>query len=240
MRLPMRVHHLPGHGTPRQVLVPVVPLSRLHVTKVLWRYSGALIGSRADLLRLGALFRLAAVSPQSVVYLPLRQNAQSEAASAWNATQGLADLVIARREAALRPSAWPAHRVRLRHGPKAEARTTMLAPAPRLLAQPEDRRPVPDWELVRYRLRLSEHADTLFLSGSAQALHDAGDELTWCGDQVAVNANIHRFGGPTMLSQFNGPDRRAGRRDASWEMMVLAEDQIFHRSRWAAKQATKQ
>jgi hypothetical protein len=90
-----------------------------------------------------------------------------------------------------------------------------------------------DWEWDRLQLQAAEHADTVLLSGSAAALHHAGDELTWCGELVAGNADIHRFGGPTALSQFNGPDRRAGgRRDASWHFMVLAEDQIFHRARW--------
>lgn len=228
MRLRMRVHHVPGRTCLQRVLQPVVPLSRTHITKVLWQYSGALIGSRADLLRLGALFRLAATSPHSVVYLPLRRNAQSEAVSYWAAHQGLADLVIARSEASLRPSAWPALRARLRHGPKAGVLTTMRAPAPR---SPDERQPLPDWEWERRRLRATEHADTLLLSGSAAALHDAGDELTWCGEQVAGNADIHRFGGPVAFSQFNGPDRRAGRRDGSWHFMVLAEDSIFHRSR---------
>src|SRR4051794_10465176 len=109
----MRVHHLPGHNSLHRVLMPVAPLSRTHITKVLWHHSGALIGSRADLLRLGALFRLAAVSPHSVVYLPLRRNARSEAVTYWRAGQGLADLVIVRSEASLRPSAWPALRSRL-------------------------------------------------------------------------------------------------------------------------------
>jgi hypothetical protein len=145
MRLRMRVHHLPGDNSLQRILMPVAPLYRTHITKVLWHNSGALIGSRADLLRLGALFRLAAISPHSVVYLPLRGNAQSEAVTYWAGVQGLADLVIARSEASLRPSAWPTLRTRLRRGPKAGVVTTMWTPAPR--PQPDGRRATGDGRL---------------------------------------------------------------------------------------------
>jgi hypothetical protein len=154
-------------------------------------HTGALISSRADLLRLGALFRLAAV---------------------------------VRRDVPLRPSAWPAIRARLRRGAREAVPATMLTPAPRRSSRNQDR----DWK--RHHLSVAEHADTLVLSGSSRALHDAGDELTWCGNEVAVNSDIRRYGGPALLSQFTGPRRRPGRRDASWECMVLAEDHIFHRN----------
>ncbi|WP_203827781.1 hypothetical protein [Actinoplanes palleronii] len=201
----------------------------MHITKVLWQHSGALIGSRADLLRLGALFRLAATSPHSLVYLPLRENVRSEAVTYWDAGQGLADLVIGRSDTALRPSAWPILRASVRRGLKVGALATVRTPAPR--PRPEERQPASEWERERHPLRATEHADTLLLSGSARALHEVGDELTWCGEQVALNSEIHRFGGPALLSQVNGPARRAGRRDASWHFMVLAEDHLFHRDR---------
>ena len=79
-----------------------------------------------------------------------------------------------------------------------------------------------------HQLSIAEHAETLIVTGTARALHDAGDELTWCGDQVAVNGDIHRFGGPALLSQFQGRRLRPGRRrDESWELMVLADGRHF-------------
>jgi hypothetical protein len=230
MHVRMQVNPLPGHTARQRILVPADPLSRLHITKVLWQHSGALIGSRADLLRLGALFRLAATSPHSIVYLPLRDNAQSEAVTYWARDPGLADLVIARSDTSPRPSAWPSLRTRVRRG----LLTTMRTPPPRPPTSP------PEWEWKSRQLRAEEHADTLLLSGSPQALHDAGDELTRCGDQVAVNTDIHRFGGPAFLSQFNGPERRPGRRDASWHFMVLAEDHIFQRNQGRPGQVSRQ
>jgi hypothetical protein len=202
------------------------PLRNTYLTKVLWEHTGALVSSRADLLRLGALLRLAAVSPHSAVFLPLRQNRPGNTVVHWAMTQGLADLLIVRRDVPLRPSTWPAIRARLRRGPHRGVLSTMLTPAPRFPLR------VPDWDWKRHQLSVSEYAETLVLSGSSQALHNAGDELTWCGNEVAVNSDIRRYGGPALLSQFNGPADRPGRRDASWECMILAEDQIFHRNRW--------
>ncbi|WP_344618558.1 hypothetical protein [Dactylosporangium salmoneum] len=222
MRLRMRVHHLAADTVLRRVLTTAAPLRRSHVTRLLWRHTGVLIGSRADLLRMGALFRLAAVSPHSAVFLPLRANPPSPSVACWADTPDLADLLVVRRDIPLRPSAWPAIRARLRHGPGHGALTTMVTPAPRRPADHRDRPWAREW------LSVAEHAHTVVLSGSARALHEAGDELTLCGNEVAVNRDIRRYGGPALLSQFNGPDRHSGRRDASWECMVLAEDPIFH------------
>jgi hypothetical protein len=70
------------------------------------------------------------------------------------------------------------------------------------------------WDAPRDSLSVAEHADTLVMSGNARALHEAGDELTSCGNEVAGNDEIHRYGGPALLSQFNGPDRRP----AGWHL----------------------
>jgi hypothetical protein len=199
------------------------PLRNTHITNMLWQHSGALISSRADLLRLGALFRLAAVSSHSAVFLPLRINEPGDTAASWRDSRGLADLLIVRRDVPLRPSAWPAIRAKLRRGAGVPA--TMVAPAPR---PPAGQTRIPALQA----LFVAEHANTLVMSGASTALHEAGDELTWCGNEVAINKDIHQYGGPTLLSQFNGPDRRPSRRDGTWECMILAEDHIFHRARW--------
>jgi hypothetical protein len=102
----------------------------------------------------------------------------------------------------------------------------MLTPAPRTAVYNRD------WDWMRQRLSVAEHGETMVLSGWPEALYYAGDELTRCGNEVAVDGEIHRYGGPALLGQFNGPGYRAGRRDATWECMVLAVDEIFHRNRW--------
>ncbi|MFC7548962.1 hypothetical protein [Plantactinospora sp. GCM10030261] len=150
---------------------------------------------------------------------------EGAAAAWWAEQQGLADLLIARRDIPLRASDWPAIRARIRRGPRAGTPATTRAPAPR------ERRisDLPDWDWKQLQLSVVEHAETLVLTGTSRALFDAGDELTWCGNEVAVNSDIRRFGGPALLSQFNGPQPRPGRRDNSWECMVLAEDRPFCR-----------
>lgn len=224
MRLRVRVHPVSHHGQLQRVIATASPLRNTHITNLLWHHSGAIFGDRADLLRLGALFRLAAVSPHSAVYLPLRANdPDCESAASWGRNQGLADLVLVRRDVPLPPSAWPGIRDRLRRATGTPA--TMHTPAPRPQSSEER-----SWK--KSTLSAAEHAATVFLSGPARVLLEAGDEITWCGEQVAGDPDIHRFGGPVAMSQFKGADGDPGRRDGTWECMVLAHGQIFHRARW--------
>jgi hypothetical protein len=92
----------------------------------------------------------------------------------------------------------------------------------------------PRADRARHELSVAEHAGTLFLSGTARALFEAGDELTWCGDEVAGHPDPPPRRAD-LLSQFDGPGQRPGRRDTTWVCMVLAEDPIFLRVRWAAQ-----
>ncbi len=223
MRLRMRVHHVSGAHRLRRVVTVAAALRRTHITKVLWQHSGALISCRADLLRLGAVFRLAAASPHSAVFLPLRANPVGTWEAHWAGGHGLADLVIVRQDVHLRPSAW--HSVRARLGGGAGRLSAVLTPAPRPSVHNQD------WDWQRQLLSVAEHGDTMLLSGRPEALFHAGDELTRCGNEVAVNRDIRRYGGPALLGQFNGPGHRTGRRDASWECMILAVDEYFHRNR---------
>ncbi|GIH03778.1 hypothetical protein Rhe02_18450 [Rhizocola hellebori] len=90
------------HRTPLcRIIVPHDPLPRTKMDNVLWHHGGALVaGNPGDLFRLGALFRLAAVSPRSVVYLPLSQGSQQ--------------MVLMHQGIPVRPSAWPNLRAMVR------------------------------------------------------------------------------------------------------------------------------
>ncbi|WP_144125661.1 hypothetical protein [Catellatospora sichuanensis] len=219
--LRVRVHAVPGQSRLRRVVVPDPPLRDTHQSLLLWQHTGALTASRADLWRLGALFRLAAVSPHTAVHVPLRRNPRDEHAEFWSREQGLGDLLIMRGDVGLRPAHWTALRTRLGRGPRPGRLAFMSVPPPRP--------PVaePGWDWREHALGVHEHGDTVFWSGTARALYAAGDDLTWCSGQVSRHVDIRRHGGPALLSQWTGPgrpDRSAGRRDTSWECMILAVD----------------
>jgi hypothetical protein len=226
MRLRVRVHVVSSRAQLRRVIVPALPLRETHLTNMLSWHCGALLGSRADLLRLGALVRLAAVSPHSAVFVPLRGSPVSESARFSAQDSGLADLVLVRREVPLRPADWPSIRARLQRGPHPGAPATMLAAAPR---PPRTDEP---WDWLRHELSVAEHAGTVFLSATARGLHETGDRITACGDDVAVNTDIHRFGGPVHLDGFRGPVWRTGRRRDDWEWNILGEDDRFRQDGW--------
>jgi hypothetical protein len=222
LRVPLRVHHVSATTRLRRVLVPASPLAGTHLTALLWQHAGALFTSRGEVVRLGALFRLAAVSPHSAVFLPLRDDPPPAGsfAESWGSQSGLADLVVHRQDVPLRPSAWPSVRGRLRRG----VPHTALAPAPRELHATGCR--VPD------RLTVAEHAGTVLLTGAAADLLRAGDDLTACADFSVVNPAVRPAAGPVVMSQFRGPDvghRSDLRRDTSWECDILVEDDVAAR-----------
>lgn len=226
MRLRVRVHAVYRQAQLHRVIMMRSPLPDTCLTTILSWHCGALTSNRADLLRIGALFRLAAISPHSAVYLPLRANKPTEATGFWIRENGAADLVIVRSDALLRPSDWPEIRARLRHGPRPGVPHKMLAPAPRPLTAEM----LGDW--TRPQLSVAEYAETVFVRASPRDLHEAGDLLTMCGDDVAVNKDIHRFGGPALLSVLKGRIRRTGRQEDQWECDILAEDPRFqHKER---------
>ncbi|GAA1423293.1 hypothetical protein GCM10009662_83140 [Catellatospora coxensis] len=217
----VRVHALPGGTGLRRVVVPDPALRDTYQTLLLWQHTGALTASRADLWRLGALFRFAAVSPHSAVYVPLRRNPRDKHAEYWSNEQGLGDLVIMRRDVALRPAHWTAVRARLGRGPRPGRAALVSVPSPRPPC------PEPGWDWREHALAVAEHGNTLFWSGTARALYAAGDDLAWCSGQVSRHVDIRRYGGPALLSQWTGPGWPFGsidRRDETWECMILAVD----------------
>lgn len=219
--LRVRVHALPGQSQLRRVVVPDPPLRETHQSLLLWQHSGSLTASRADLWRLGALFRFAAVSPHSAVYVPLRGNPRDEYNEACYGDQGLGDLLIMRGEVGLRSAHWTALRARLGRGPGTGRPALLSVPSPR------ERVVEQGWDWRQHALTVAEHADTVFWSGTARALYAAGDELAWCSGQVSRHRDIRRHGGPALLSQWNGPSSPfgpIGRRDDTWECMILAVD----------------
>jgi hypothetical protein len=203
-RLRVRVHRT----ALCRVIVPRDPLPRTRMDSVLWHHGGFLVaGTPGDLFRLGALFRLAAVSPHSVVYLPL--------------PHGKHQIVLMRQGVSLRPSAWPRLRAMVGGGEAA----TMQAPAPR-----PPRRP-PGWDDAQVKVR--EHAGTVFMIGNAPGLFDVGDELTKCADEAQLHRDFRRFG-EALVTQLDGLGE-VNRRDDSWEIWVMARSRRC-RGEWPSAQ----
>ncbi|WP_395292319.1 hypothetical protein ACF9IK_00915 [Kitasatospora hibisci] len=183
---------------------------------------GYLKASRADLLRLGALFRIAATSSHSAIHIPVPPDAPPVPFVGG----GIRPLpvLLAREDTGLRPSDWPDLRRRMR---RASAPLTVTAPAARPPDRPEDVRRRAD----RHPARYAEHAATIVLTARAELLFRIGDRLTAAGDLVAQDRHVHRHGEGFLddIVDFFDPE---GTDRPMHAFCVVAVDPIFHKARW--------
>ncbi|MFF4341938.1 hypothetical protein ACFY00_18635 [Kitasatospora sp. NPDC001540] len=181
-----------------------------------------LYASRADLLRLGALFRLAATSPHSALHVPAPAGPGPMRARTTA-------LLVAREDTGLRPSDWPVlRRVLRRDGTPLR----VSAPAPRPTERPDGVRRLAD----RHPARFVEHAGASFVLARPEILFWMGDSLTAAGESVAADPGIHRRGESYRddWAGFFDPDRSDEQMHA---LCVVAADPIFHRARWQRRHA---
>ncbi|MGO1053761.1 hypothetical protein [Crossiella sp. CA198] len=233
MRLPVISHPVRRHGPLHRILIPVAALRHTWLRSPFLTGYGKITGSRADLLRLGALFRLAAISPHSAVHVPLRANPLPEHDWFWFHGHRPKDLLIARRDAGLRASAWPELRTSTRRRATQAARQTAVTPA----ARPDPDRWSRDWTADR-RLVLSEHAETLLITAPAWSLHQVGDVFSEAGEAVATHRDIHRDGF-ALLSSLTPLLRGGGGSPDQLEIDIYAQEPIFHKAHWAATAARR-
>lgn len=221
--LPARVHQVRWRGRDGRVLAPARPLTGIVVISPVTQRNGMLVGSRADLLRLGAWIRMAAVSPHSIVYVACRSNPHPF--GGWREAPDLADLVIVRSDVGLRPSAWKSVRAQLRSGHPGRLR----APEPR----PEE--PYRQWVwTTRRQIAFAEHAATLVLTAPAPSLLELGDTVTAAGDLIAGSRDIHRHGQAHLVGL--APILRGGG-DYPHEFDIVGHDPLFHKRRIHARVA---
>ncbi|AJT67184.3 hypothetical protein T261_5563 [Streptomyces lydicus] len=132
---------------------------------------------RADGRRIGTLFLLAARSPHSLVYLPMRATAP-EPWFGWDADEKPIDLVLAHRAVQFRPSRWKRLRERIAAGSTPRELRTASVPA-RDLPDLESSYEPPDdpKEAQAALLRQHVHAETLLLTGGAPGFREAAREI---------------------------------------------------------------
>ncbi|MFC6593438.1 hypothetical protein [Kitasatospora paranensis] len=177
---------------------------------------------RADLLRIGALFRVAATSPHSAVHIPVPADARPMA-SVHGSTPPM-PMLLAREDTGLRPSDWPD----LRHGMRrASLPLTVTAPAARSPWRPDDVRRRADRRPARY----AEHAETIVITARAELLFWIGDWLTAAGDTVAQDRHVHQHGESFLGDMVRFFDPRSTNRPMH-AFCVVAVEPIFHRARW--------
>ncbi|MFE5774061.1 hypothetical protein ACFQ7O_37525 [Streptomyces sp. NPDC056485] len=188
---------------------------------------GHLKAGRADLLRLGALFRVAATSSRSAVYIPLPPGCRPTALAGGD-TPAL-PVLLAREDTGLRPSDWPDLRRSMR---RSSAPLQVTAPAARPPDRPDDVHRRTD----RRPARFSEHAGTITITARAELLFWIGDWLTDLGDRVVQDPHIHRHGESFLgdMAGFFDPRRTDQPMHA---FCVVAVEPIFHRDRWRKQPA---
>ncbi|MBS2548235.1 hypothetical protein KGQ19_15320 [Catenulispora sp. NL8] len=163
LELRTRISHVGMDGREYRVIRPDRPAPRLVLhDESLW-YSGF-----ADLdafKQLTVLWALAAASPRSIVYVPMRQN--------LSRFQGHSvDLVLSYASLQLRPSRWKAIRARLGSG----AAHTARLPAP----DPDEE---PDYSRMLHReyrdvLNFDNAGDTVFVTGGRESFRRAAVRLS--------------------------------------------------------------
>ncbi|MFI9047405.1 hypothetical protein [Streptomyces sp. NPDC053427] len=133
---------------------------------------------RADGRRIGALWLLAARSPRSLVYLPMR-TAETEPWIAFEDETPL-DLVLAHRAVQFRPSLWKKLRARIRAANAPRELRTARVPERDLPADTcEINYPAPSdpGNGNKNLLHQHVHAETLFLTGSTTAFREAAPHI---------------------------------------------------------------
>jgi hypothetical protein len=180
------------------------------------------MANRADLLRLGALFRVAATSPHSAIHIPAPPDAPPM--SVYDRHTHALPLLLAREDTGLRPSDWPRLRQAVHHS---STPLTVTAPA----ARPPDR---PD-DVVRrsdrHPARFTQHAATIVITAAAELLFWIGDWLTDVADGIAQDRHVHRRG-ESFLGDMVGFFDPHGTNDPMHAFCVVAVEPIFHKARW--------
>ncbi|MGW2326677.1 hypothetical protein ACWC5C_13010 [Streptomyces sp. NPDC001700] len=161
LRVKIAVQRVRLGGEEFRVIRPAAPLNNGALYATGRRYE--LYVDRADGRRIGTLWLLAARSPRSLVYLPLRATPTAPGIG-WRDEKPL-DLVLSHRSLQFRPSRWKRLRERITAGNAPRELRTASMPDSDLEPCQED------------RLRQHVHAETLFLTGTTRAFRESARQI---------------------------------------------------------------
>ncbi|MEV5988841.1 hypothetical protein AB0L85_28185 [Streptomyces sp. NPDC052051] len=172
LRVKIAVQRVRLAGTEYRVIRPARPLRNGALYKARGHYE--MYVDRTDGRRIGTLWLLAARSPRSLVYLPMRT---APTFPGWEGEQPM-DLVLAPRTMQLRPSRWKRIREHLNTGNAARELHTASVPE-RDLPDLEADSSVPDnpKEADKFALRKDVYAETLLLTGGTAAFRKGAKDI---------------------------------------------------------------
>lgn len=166
LRTKVVVQRVPLGAEEYRIIRPAKPLKNAELYAASSDYE--LYVDRTDGRRLGTLLMLAARSPRSLVYLPLRSS--PEVPGVGRPEEQPLDLVLVPRARQFRPTHWKQLRTRITAGNAPRELRTASVPESDLTTDGEI-----DWAVSgdRYTLRQHMHAETLFLTGKSGAFREA-------------------------------------------------------------------
>ncbi|MEU9117892.1 hypothetical protein AB0D04_40760 [Streptomyces sp. NPDC048483] len=196
LRVKVVVQRVRLHGTDYRVIRPAKPPKHGALYRARAAYD--LLVDRPDGRRIGTLLLLAARSPRSLIYLPLRATAPAP----WfgEGDEKPLDLVLAHRAVQFRPSFWKQLRTRINAANAPRELRTARVPESDLPVDETDApaaRSAPYAPLSEVRLRRHEYAHTLMLTGSSTAFREAAREIFAVaqeGPSVAAHYNFRDSG----------------------------------------------
>lgn len=175
LRLKVAVQHGRLGGTAFRVIRPAKPLKHGALYKFEHRYE--MYADRADGRRIGTLMLLAARSPRSLIYLPMRTTPTVPGSGVgWDDEKRL-DLVLAHRAVQFRPSRWKQLRGRINAGNAPRELRTANIPARDLPAGHGLKTSVRSDPKHSNLLHQAVYAETLFLTGGTTAFREAAQKI---------------------------------------------------------------
>lgn len=173
LRVKVAVQRVRLGGEEFRVIRPVAPLNNAALYETDQRYE--IYVDRTDGRRMGTLWLLAARSPRSLVYLPMRATPTAPG-TGWRDEKPL-DLVLTHRSLQFRQSRWKRLRQHIAAGNAPRELRTASVPESDVLPDQMIDQVAPSNRRHGDLLRPHLHAETLFLTGTTRAFRESARHL---------------------------------------------------------------